>query len=415
MRILYVVQRYGADVAGGAEQHCRQFATRMAARGHHVEVLTTCAVDARTWEDRYPAGDEQLDGVTVHRLSTPRIVDERLYDTLGWEVLWSGRRVPPALVEVWLRAQGPVSTVLVPWLADRSAGFDVAVFFTYLFWTTWAGLRTAGGRVPTVLHATAHDERPFWLPIYDTELRSPDAYAWSTEEERDLLRLRGAGAVPGSVIGVGMDPAPRGADEHGFRARHGLGDRPYLLVLGRVDPGKGSTDLAEWFAAYKRRRPGPLALVFVGERAVAVPAHPDVVATGFVSDAERTGALRGALALVQPSWFESFSMVLAEAWAAGKPAVVQARNPVLAAQARRSGGALPFEGYVDLEVALDALRSDPELAARLGQAGRRYVEHHYNWERVLARYERLLTLARRRFAARGRRRPPGHLIRGSAA
>ena len=43
MRICYVVQRYGRMIAGGAEQHCREMAERMAARGHDVEVATTCA------------------------------------------------------------------------------------------------------------------------------------------------------------------------------------------------------------------------------------------------------------------------------------------------------------------------------------------------------------------------------------
>ena len=39
MRILYVIQRYGEDVAGGAEQYCREIAERMAARGHEIDVL----------------------------------------------------------------------------------------------------------------------------------------------------------------------------------------------------------------------------------------------------------------------------------------------------------------------------------------------------------------------------------------
>ena len=40
MRLLYVVQRYGETIAGGAEQHCREIAERMArarppGRGRH--------------------------------------------------------------------------------------------------------------------------------------------------------------------------------------------------------------------------------------------------------------------------------------------------------------------------------------------------------------------------------------------
>ena len=71
MRLLFVVQRYGTEVAGGAEQHCRQFATRLASRGHDVGVLTTRAMET-DWADAYPAGTTHLEGVTVHRLGVSR-------------------------------------------------------------------------------------------------------------------------------------------------------------------------------------------------------------------------------------------------------------------------------------------------------------------------------------------------------
>ena len=67
MNLLFVVQRYGANVAGGAEAHCRMFAERLAARGHDVTVLTSCARDYDTWADAYPPGVERIDGVDVHR------------------------------------------------------------------------------------------------------------------------------------------------------------------------------------------------------------------------------------------------------------------------------------------------------------------------------------------------------------
>ena len=63
MRILYVVQRYGETIAGGAEQHCREMAERMARRGHHVEVATTCARSYVDWADEYEPGRTTVDGV----------------------------------------------------------------------------------------------------------------------------------------------------------------------------------------------------------------------------------------------------------------------------------------------------------------------------------------------------------------
>ena len=66
MRLAFVVQRYGLDIAGGAEYHCRLIAEHMA-RHAQVEVLTSCAADYITWANHYPEGSETLNGVTVRR------------------------------------------------------------------------------------------------------------------------------------------------------------------------------------------------------------------------------------------------------------------------------------------------------------------------------------------------------------
>ena len=116
--------------------------------------------------------------------------------------------------------------------------------------------------------------------------------------------------------------------------------------------------------------------------------------------------MEGALAFVQPSYFESFAMVLSEAWAQRKAALVNARCAVLEAQARRSGGALPYRGFAEFEVALQLLEAEPAEATRLGLAGRAYVEARYAWDRVMDRYEEFLGLvASRRFAAAHRPLP----------
>ena len=48
------------------------FATRLAGRGHQVEVVTSCATDAATWSDVLPPGTTVDDGVVVHRLPAAR-------------------------------------------------------------------------------------------------------------------------------------------------------------------------------------------------------------------------------------------------------------------------------------------------------------------------------------------------------
>jgi glycosyltransferase involved in cell wall biosynthesis len=183
-----------------------------------------------------------------------------------------------------------------------------------------------------------------------------------------------------------------------FRVMSGVGDRPYLLCLGRVDEGKGTAVLARFFVAYKRRRPGPLALVFAGPVVHPPPAHPDIVTTGVLSEPEKWSALSGALALVNPSVHESFSIVALEAWAVGRPVLVNARCGPTAEHARRSGGGLAFAGYAGFEAAVDRLAADARAAAALGAEGRSYVERAFAWPSVTARYrtwlERLVTARR---------------------
>jgi glycosyltransferase involved in cell wall biosynthesis len=390
VRLLFVVQRYGEDVAGGAERACREVATRLAARGHDVEVATSRARSYVDWADSYPAGATRIDGVLVHRFSVRRPRDPKVFSGLHARVLGAPFEAATLLQKEWMRLQGPELPGLPAWLGEHAPAFDVAICFTYLYWTTWAALPVVAGRVPTVLQPLAHDEPPLTLSLFEEVFSAPDALAFLTEEEESLVRRRFEYTQPSVVTGMGIELEVRTAPDD-FRARFGLDDRPYVVFVGRLDPGKGSDEVFDFWCAYKQRRPGPLALVVVGEQVKALPAHPDVVVTGFVDEATKDSAIAGALALVQPSYYESFSIVLCEAWAQRKPALVQGRCAVLDGQARRSGGAIPYRGYAEFEAALDLLVEQPALAERLAAAGRAYVEEHYEWGQVLGRYETLLS------------------------
>ena len=391
MRLLFVVQRYGAEVLGGAEEACRQVATRLASRGHAVQVVTSCATGYMTWENTLPVGAAEVEGVAVHRLPVARPRDVRLFDGLQGRVVVRTR--PPAapfLQREWMRLQGPWMPELPDTVARLSAGSDVTVFFTYLYWSTWAGLPAA--RSATVLHPAAHDEPPMRLPLFELVFRMADGLAFATEEEAELVRRRFRLHTPCRVVGLGADLDVR-ADASALQAlreRLGIGDRPYILCVGRTEPGKGTGELADFFAAYKRRRPGPLVLLMVGEEVHPVRRHPDIAMAGFVDDDVRDAAIAGAELLVQPSYFESFSMSLVQAWAARVPALVQAHSDVLVGHCRRSGGGLPYRGYAEFEAGLDQLLADPALRRHMGDGGRAYVEARYAWGSVIARYEELL-------------------------
>ena len=208
MRVAYVVQRYGPEIAGGAEQHCREMAERLRSRGHDVHVLTTCARSYVDWANVYEPGESIVNGVTVHRF----LVDQ----TRDNDVVQRAHRTDVGNARVALArgaarpgcdCQGPYAPELAEWLRAHLADFDCVVFFTFLYWTTWQGLRVASGVCPTVLHPTVHDEPALHFSIFDQLFRTPDAFAFSTQEEVDLVARRFHLAPRGEVIGIGVDLA----------------------------------------------------------------------------------------------------------------------------------------------------------------------------------------------------------------
>ncbi|MGH9158027.1 MAG: glycosyltransferase family 4 protein [Acidimicrobiales bacterium] len=386
MKIAFVVPRYGTEVRGGAEYAARMLAERLVSQcGWVVEALTTCALDWRTWADEYPAGEVEVNGVRVHRFSS-RAGRHRDFEPFSAAVLADPAGASPADQRRWIERQGPVCPEVVAAATDGDA--DLVVFYPYLYYPTVYGMTAVGRRA--VLHPAAHDEAPLRLPLFAEVFAAARGLVFQTEGERRLAhRLFPAiSATPQIRLGLGVEPGP--GEAAAARATLGLGERPYLLCLGRVDEGKGTTLVARYFAAYKQRRPGPLALVLAGPVVNRPPPHPDIVVAGPVDEATKWGALRGAVALVSPSPLEAFSLVLVEAWTAGRPVLVNSACLATAEHVARSGGGLWFGGYGQFEAAVERLSTDAALSERLAAAGGAYVEAYFAWPVLIDRYRAFL-------------------------
>jgi len=385
MKLVFVTPRYGTEVIGGAETAARMLAERMChVPGWEVEVLTSCALDHLTWENTEPAGTSVLHGVTVTRFPT---ASRR---TLDYFELDGRLRVAPQSATLaesrrWVALNGPMCPGLVDAVATTDA--DVIACYPYLFATTVDAIAVAS--VPVVLHPAAHDEPALYLPAFRRSFRDIDGLVYHTRAERDLMEdVFHVGARPQVVLGLGVNE-PAGAGRRGGELL-GLGDRPYLCYLGRVDEHKGCGMLADYFAEYKSRHPGDLALAFVGPVSTEAPVHPDIVSTGTVSEADKWDILAGAQVMVTPSAYESFSLVVLEAWTLGVPVLVNGACAATMEHCTRSGGGLWFDSYRSFEATVDRLSGDAALRTALGAAGRDYTVRNYSWPALIERYTAFL-------------------------
>jgi len=232
MRLLYVVQRYGEEVAGGAEQHARAFAERLVERDHRVTVLTTCAESYVDWANAYRRGWSNLNGVAVFRTPVTKARNPHLFSAFNSRISNTSGVRPLSVQREWMRMQGPFAPALVPWLRHHASSYDAVVFITYLYWTTWAGLRVCGGAVPTLLHPTAHDEPPMRLSIFQEVMRAPDAFVFLTPEEADLVRARFPEAR-GLIEVHFLVAVPGGRKERAERLQGRRHEANLLLALAR--------------------------------------------------------------------------------------------------------------------------------------------------------------------------------------
>jgi glycosyltransferase involved in cell wall biosynthesis len=432
MRIAFIVQRYGAEILGGSEYHCRLIAERLAPR-HQVEVLTTCASDYVTWKNDYPEGADRVRGVTVRRFANARERDIHAFNRYS-EWIFTSKHSREDEGE-WLRQQGPWCPALIEYLDRNHQQYDILIFFTYLYAPTVLGSRIAPHK--SILVPTAHDEPAIHLDIYKELFSLPAGVAYNTEVERRFLTTHfSIRAIEEQTVGCGVElpsahAGPRdknappatddgepGLDEGAdaaeaaaqddsptfrphlaqrgtmFRRRHRL-HGPFVLYGGRIDPGKGCEELIEYFGTYVQDG-GDASLVLMGVKLMPLPEEPFIRFAGRLSDQERLLALEAATVVVVPSPYESLSLLALEAFAVGTPILANARSEVLVDHCHKSNAGLYYSDRDEFTECLRLLITDAHLRENMGRNGRRYVRQNYRWDVILGKYEQMFTKLRKR-------------------
>jgi glycosyltransferase involved in cell wall biosynthesis len=374
------VQRYGADIRGGAELHARYIAEHLA-RHAQVDVLTTCARDYVSWRNEFAAGVDKVHGIAVHRFPVSHERDELDFGRRSAHVF--DRRHSLAEELAWLESEGPACPGLIKQLEAWRDRFDFILLFSARYYHAYHGARAVPDRA--VLVPTAEREPSLGLSMFGPIFRGVRAVMYNSPEERALINgLAANGHVPGVVVGIGSD-IPDGVEPDRARQKFSLRN-PFAIYVGRIDTNKGCGELFDHFLRFTETSSRPVDLVLIGTPAMPIPDHPRIRHLGFVSDQDKFDAIAAAATLVMPSYYESLSMVALEAWALGRPVLANAHCDVLLGQCLRSNAGLYYENANDFAGALHRLLSDDRLSRMLGRNGREYYMRHYAWPVIEGKY-----------------------------
>jgi len=380
LKIAFVIHRYGLDLGGGAELLCRRLAERMATHWE-IEIITTCARDYISWKDFYPAGRQEINGITVWRFPVDHPRRIRWFNLYSRKVLKGKASVLAELK--WMYRQGPYSTALLNFIESQRDSYHYFLFFTYLYCTTFFGLPLVPEKA--ILMPTAHDEPPIYLKIFRSLFHLPRGLIYNSPEEEALVEgLFKNCHIPHIIGGLGVE-IPKGGPSRAPGRSVGL-DEPYLLYIGRVDVNKGCRELLDYFLLYYRQRAPQLRLVLVGPQYMRLPRHPSIFAPGYLPEMEKLRWLEQARAVVIPSAYESLSLTLLEACSRGIPVLVNGACEVLRGHCQRSGAGYWYGNYDEFAHYLDRLLTDEESYQRMSTAGKRYIEENYSWEKIEGRY-----------------------------
>jgi glycosyltransferase involved in cell wall biosynthesis len=338
---------------GGAELQAWQLAKHLAARGHAIEVLTTCC---RSFDDdwaanAYKPGLSVEDGVPIRRFRVDRRdrvafgrADHALLTTPKSNLKIGVNPVSDEDAQAFV-SEGIKSAALLSFLEHEHKRYEAFLFMQYLYGTTLQGLPIVATRA--FLQPTLHDEAYAYIPQVAEAFRRARGLLFISAGEFELAqRLYGPGIFAKSrVVGAGVDPFVESDSVWSVREFDPRSER-FILYIGRQEPTKNVDMLVASFRSYRSRRPfSTLKLVLAGQ-----PGHSRVSSSngvknlGPVDDAEKELLLQRCRALVQPSVNESYARVMVEAWMRGRPVVVHEDCTATAVPVQESGGGWTASG-----------------------------------------------------------------------
>lgn len=383
IKIAIVASRFAEIIPGGAEKHALKFALLLSEK-YDVTVLTTTAIDYKTWKNELKTGATILQGINVIRFPVDKKRDlksfNKFFDKIRQRKLeWSNSNM-----DIWIDKQGPVSLKLINYIRENKKTYDLFFFISYLYFPTVKGIQIVKNK--SICLTTLHDELPAYFPIYKKIFTNEIFYCFNTIEELNLFQeIFGYTPANHTIIGVNIDlPEIDNSKKIIQRMPNSeikeLSKIRYAIYLGRDDGGKGITELKEFFLEWINRYSQDLKLVFVGGGSKYQ--EEGILSTGYLIEEDKDFLLKNALFLINPSTLESFSMVIMEAWANKIPVIVNEQSDVMKGHCIRSNGGLYYRDKESFFMILNYLLTNEPIRKKLAENGNRYVFKNYSTEIV---------------------------------
>jgi glycosyltransferase involved in cell wall biosynthesis len=239
--------------------------------------------------------------------------------------------------------------------------------------------------------------RAYLEEVVPRSVRRADFIIADSENTRnDLVVLLGVPPASVEVVPGGVEErfTPVTNPERLRKARHRLsvGEAPFILAIGVIEPRKNLNRLMDAFLILKQRGKvaADLKLVLAGGKGwlydgifahhAASPIRDQILLPGFVSDDLLPAIYSAAEVLAFPSLYEGFGLPILEAMACGTP-VVASRASCLPEVADGAALLVDPTNVDGLAGALELVLLDGELRTRLIEQGRERARQ-YTWQRA---------------------------------
>ena len=384
--IAFVVVRYGLNINGGAEYHCRMLAERLT-NDYNVEVLTTCVDNYRTGENIEFKEKEIINKVTVRRFKTNPTHPEL-------ENFYKKKAKPAYKLRRFLykcHFLAMASYFFPVWHFKEKEELEALSSQVFHSPALFNFIKENKDNYKAIIPITIDYSHVYYTTLYAPEktIVIPTMHYHKTAFRSTLTQIFGMHMAPHSIVSVGIElSAP--AEWTVTQEKYNLPDE-YMLYVGRVDQGK-LNNVYTYFLNYKKAYPNSdLKFVLVGKQYSDPFNHPDIIYTNFVEEQEKTSIIQHAKIVINPSLYESLSLILLEAMALKKAMLVNGNCNVLKEHCNKSNNAALYytneKSFIDK---LHTLDSSTNLRLEMGEKGYSYVNSNYDWNIIMNKLKQVI-------------------------